>query len=150
MPLSPLAVANLAVIFALALSPWTQARADDAPQKPPRMTWEERFTAANTAHDGHLTLEEAKTGYKTVARHFAEIDASGKGYVTENDIRAWHAQQKASRHAHESDDPLKPRPAYSRSPTGQIPTAGSNQTMLMPPAVQVPAKATLDHPAPEN
>ena len=30
----------------------------------------QRFEQANTTHDGHLTPDQAKTGYKTLARHF--------------------------------------------------------------------------------
>jgi hypothetical protein len=63
-----------------------------------RMTMNERFTAANTTHDGHLTLDQAKTGYRTVARHFAAIDTGHKGYVTEDDIRAWEKAQRARHH----------------------------------------------------
>ena len=58
-----------------------------------RVTWQKRFEQANTSHDGHLTLEQARTGYKTVARHFMEIDVAGHGYVTEDDVRAWHKQR---------------------------------------------------------
>ncbi len=49
----------------------------------------DRFTEANTTHDGHLTLEQAKTGMKSVARRFDAIDKDHRGYVTEDDIRAY-------------------------------------------------------------
>ena len=77
----------------------------------------DRFARANLSHNGHLTLEEAESGYKTVARHFHDIDVDNKGYVTENDIRAWRALQKAN-HAHRGkcDDPLHPRPAFDVHP----------------------------------
>ena len=40
-----------------------------------RRTMEERFTAANTTHDGKLTLEQAKAGHlRAVTRDFAMID----------------------------------------------------------------------------
>lgn len=87
----------------------------DAPAKRPRVTWEAHFAQANAAHDGHLTLEEAKAGFKTVARHFRDIDMDGKGYVTENDVRAWRAMPKPARHAKEPDDPLRPRPAFQNA-----------------------------------
>ena len=91
----------------------------------PRISWQERFTAANLAHDGHLTLEEAKGGYRTVARHFGEIDVDGKGYVTENDIRAWRALRKAGQaHPSAPEDKLRPRAAYQvRFPDGARPLA---------------------------
>lgn len=108
-------------ILALFILPWLTAPAfaDDAPPKHQRMTWEQRFAQANAAHDGHLTLEEAQAGYKTIAKHFKDIDADGKGYVTENDIRAWHALQRAARHRPQEEDPLRPRPAYQRLPGEQ-------------------------------
>jgi len=40
----------------------------------PHITWEQRFEQANTTHDGHLTMVQAKVGYRTVARHFAAIE----------------------------------------------------------------------------
>ena len=70
--------------------------------KPSRI--EQRFTAANTTHDGHLTLDQAKTAkMSSVVKHFATIDRGGKGYVTLDDLqtaqadaRAAKAQQKAA------------------------------------------------------
>jgi hypothetical protein len=94
------------------------AFADKPISKHPRMTWEQRFQDANKAHDGRLTLEEAKAGYKTIARHFQEIDTSGKGFVTENDIRAWHAVAKERHHADKQPDPLRPRPAFDQHVPG--------------------------------
>jgi hypothetical protein len=54
-------------------------------------TMHDRFTAANTTHDGHLTLEQAKAGYKSVAKKFDAIDKDRKGYVTEADIHAYYS-----------------------------------------------------------
>jgi hypothetical protein len=42
------------------------------------MTEEERFDAANTPHDGHLTEDQAK--------------AAQKGYVTMDDLKAYQIQ----------------------------------------------------------
>ncbi|HET6195822.1 MAG TPA: hypothetical protein VFE12_08715 [Acetobacteraceae bacterium] len=58
----------------------------------------QRFEQANTTRDGHLTLDQAKTGYKSVARHFAAIDQDKKGYITEDDIRAYYKTQRALHH----------------------------------------------------
>jgi hypothetical protein len=76
------------------------AQAQTATTKPahPHLTMEQRFEAANVTHDGHLTEPQAKAGYRTVARHFAAIDQDKKGYVTEDDIRAYNKQQRALRH----------------------------------------------------
>ena len=61
-------------------------------------TMTQRFEQANTTHDGHLTLEQAKVGYKSIVGHFSEIDRDKKGYVTEDDIRAYYKQQRALHH----------------------------------------------------
>lgn len=63
-----------------------------------RITWEQRFTQANTTHDGHLTMDQAKAGYSSLARHFAAIDQDKKGYITEDDIRAYYKAQHALHH----------------------------------------------------
>lgn len=99
-----------------------------------RMSWQEHFAQANLAHDGHLTLEEAKGGYPTVARHFKEIDADKKGYVTEEDITNWHKLQRAMRHSNKSrtNDVLHPRPAMQRGTTEARPINTSTDTSMQP------------------
>lgn len=109
---------RLVAAFLLALSfamgqAQAQAQSEDAKPAPHhRMNWQQRFEQANTTHDGHLTLEQAKGGYPSIARHFTEIDSAGKGYVTEDDIRAWHKQRRSSHHARPSaENALQLRPA---------------------------------------
>ena len=64
------------------------APADAAPRHR-RRTMQERFDAANTTHDGHLTLEQARAGHmNAVVRDFAAIDMAKRGYVTLDDIKA--------------------------------------------------------------
>ncbi|MGI4943724.1 MAG: hypothetical protein ACRYHQ_24690 [Janthinobacterium lividum] len=54
-----------------------------------RRTMQERFDAANTTHDGHLTLEQARAGrLNAVVRDFSAIDTAKRGYVTLDDIKA--------------------------------------------------------------
>lgn len=93
------------------------APTDDAtPKHQGRASWQEHFKEANQAHNGHLTLDEAKNGYPTIAKHFQDIDADGKGYVTENDIRAWQAMRKAAHQLGKAPpDELRPRNAYQRT-----------------------------------
>jgi len=58
----------------------------------------ERFQAANTTGDGHLTLAQARAAQlPMVVRNFDAIDAQHKGYVTLQDIRAWRQQMRAER-----------------------------------------------------
>lgn len=65
---------------------------------------DKRFEMANTTHDGHLTLDQARsaTVMHTVAGNFEAIDKDHRGFVTEDDIRAWYkARRSASRHGGE-------------------------------------------------
>lgn len=62
------------------------------------LTMEQRFSQANDTHDGHLTEEQAKAGYHSIARHFAAIDKDKKGYVTLDDIRAYNKLQRTLHH----------------------------------------------------
>ena len=71
------------------------AQAETSTTKHARLTMEQRFEQANSTHDGHLTLEQAKSGYKTIARHFDAIDQDKKGYITEDDIRAYNKTQRS-------------------------------------------------------
>jgi hypothetical protein len=63
------------------------------------MTLQQRFDQANTTHDGHLTLEQAKAGMPMVAKHFDAIDKDKKGYVTTEDIHSYASQRRAAHHA---------------------------------------------------
>nr|WP_295739436.1 hypothetical protein [uncultured Acidocella sp.] len=65
------------------------------------------FYAANTSHDGHLTLAQAKAAnFKPVVDHFSQIDTAKRGYVTFYDIEAWHMDEMAK---HLQDDAAKLR-----------------------------------------
>jgi uncharacterized protein with von Willebrand factor type A (vWA) domain len=64
-----------------------------------RRSAEDHFADANTTHDGHLTLDQATAGYKSIAKSFNQIDVSHHGYVTLDDIKAWKAAKKAARQA---------------------------------------------------
>jgi hypothetical protein len=132
---------RLMILPVLALSAWsvsTLAAEVADPSAPPRLpphhvrqTWQQRFTAANVAHDGHLTLAEARTGYGLVAKHFSDIDADHKGYVTQNDVRAWHIMRKAAHRL------AKPRQNATKSHDSVQPGSmqpGSMQRVVVDPA----------------
>lgn len=60
----------------------------------------EHFAAANTSHDGKLTLAQAvQAGWSRVVRHFTDIDSGHLGYVTVDQI---HAYNLAHRHSHKA------------------------------------------------
>ena len=81
------------------LLPLFSAPAFAEPDRHGRRSTEAHFADANTTHDGHLTLDQAKTGYKSLAKPFAQIDLNHRGYLTLDDIKAWKAAKKAARHA---------------------------------------------------
>ena len=94
--------------------------ASSAPSHHHRMTIQQRFDAADTNHDGQLTLAEAKAGYRAVARHFKAIDTDKKGYVTLAEIESYvQARRAAYRAAHQK----VPAPA---SATPAAPTTSTN------------------------
>ena len=58
----------------------------------------DRFAAANAAHDGHLTLAEARAGaMRGIVRNFDRLDAAHKGYVTLGDIQRFRQARRAAR-----------------------------------------------------
>ena len=68
--------------------------------KPVPRTEEQRFDAANTTHDGKLTLAQATSAkWVNIRRNFAAIDKDKKGYVTQDDIKAYNAAKKAAKPA---------------------------------------------------
>ena len=71
------------------------------PTRPRRAhrTLQERFDEANTTHDGHLTLEQARSKMPAVARDFAAIDTANKGYVTVDEIKDHTRAARAARRA---------------------------------------------------
>jgi len=67
----------------------------------------DKFYAANTAHDGRLTLAQAKAAdLRTVVDHFTDIDLKHRGYVTFYDIQAWQLDDMA-RHLEAKADELR-------------------------------------------
>ena len=96
------------------------ALAADGPPKPHhahvRVTWQQKFAQANATHDGHLTSEQAQAGDKTLFKHFAEIDTGKRGFVTLEDVKAWHKQRRAARHT-ATPNPLRPHHAFLRTNT---------------------------------
>jgi hypothetical protein len=95
---------RLKLILAVLLSGAPAALAQTPPdaaaggQPPPHERFMDKFDEANTTHDGKLTLDQAQAaGMKGIARHFSEIDAGNKGYVTLQDVRDWAKARRAAR-----------------------------------------------------
>jgi hypothetical protein len=113
-PPVPAPSAPAAAVPAAAAQTASPAAQTKASPKQHRMTWQQRFAAANTTHDGHLTVQQAKAGYSTISHHFSEIDADKKGYVTVADVANWHKQQSAMHHARQGQA-TQPRPAVQQN-----------------------------------
>lgn len=64
-----------------------------------RRSFQQRFDAANTTHDGHLTKEQAQAAHMTsTVKNWDAIDKDKKGYVTMDDMKAYAASQRAAHH----------------------------------------------------
>ncbi len=74
-----------------------------------RQTLQERFDAANTTHDGHLTQAQAASAKWTyVNKHFSAIDKDHKGYVTVDDIHAYAHAVHTAKHTNPAAKPAAP------------------------------------------
>jgi hypothetical protein len=123
--------------------PQPQATASPAAASPAaasphaRTTWQQRFAKANVAGDGHLTLDEAKDGFPLVAKHFANIDIDGKGFVTESDLRTWYAMRKVARGLRAlPDEPTRSRNPGDRAEPGDQPGASPARARVTASAEQ--------------
>jgi hypothetical protein len=109
----------------------------------------QHFADANTTHDGHLTLQQATDGYKSIAKSFPEIDVNRRGYVTMDDIKAWRAAKKAAHLAakHAAADAaagiVRPDPAMQHGPA---PKALDTSTDMVVPAPADTPRTGVDLP----
>jgi hypothetical protein len=83
------------IALALPLAAPIAAHAQTTQPQPPASSWQQKFiakfNAANTTHDGHLTLAQAQAaGLTRIVQNFTQIDTGNKGYVTLDDLQAWH------------------------------------------------------------
>ena len=70
------------------------------------MRMRDRFEAANTTHDGKLTLDQARSANMVrIVRNFPAIDANHQGYVTMQDIQAYGRAQRAAHRAAAASKP---------------------------------------------
>jgi Ca2+-binding EF-hand superfamily protein len=58
-----------------------------------------RLKAADANGDGLISKAEAQAALPMIARHFDEIDANKDGFVTGDELRAFHQQHRAQRRA---------------------------------------------------
>ncbi len=66
--------------------------------QPARGGFRQKFEAANVTHDGHLTREQSEAaGMRGIVKRFDEIDVGKKGFITMEDVRAWHQARAAAR-----------------------------------------------------
>jgi hypothetical protein len=80
-------------------------------------TFAMKFRDANVTHDGRLTLQQAQDAHMgAIVKHFAAIDRDNKGYVTLQDIHAWHHESQAARMGQAPGSPYPGTPAYPPPP----------------------------------
>jgi hypothetical protein len=73
------------------------------------MTFRQRFEAANTTHDGRLTLDQARAArLRAIVRNFTAIDRDNKGYITRRDVVAYRRTVRAQRAARSPAQPPAP------------------------------------------
>ena len=73
-----------------------------------------KFDAANTTHDGKLTKEQAAAAHmKGIVKNFDKVDADHKGYVTIEDMNAYHKAM------HGKKGMMAPAPATDAAPAGK-------------------------------
>ncbi len=89
-------LASAAGVAIAQTQPTPPAASTEAPRTHTHMSLADRFAAANTTNDGHLTLEQARSGMPSIAKHFAAIDKDNKGYVTLDDIHTYYKEQRAA------------------------------------------------------
>jgi Ca2+-binding EF-hand superfamily protein len=85
----------LAVLAALSLSACattSESRSQKIAEKA-----QERFSAADSNHDGYLSRDEASAGTPRLAAHFDEIDSNGDGQLSKEEILAYLKQRRGSR-----------------------------------------------------
>ncbi len=59
---------------------------------------EAHFSAANSTHDGHLTKAQAEqSDWTRVVKHFDEIDADHKGWISVDQIHAFNKAHRKHR-----------------------------------------------------
>ncbi len=74
------------------------ATATPTKKRAKRMSMQQRFDAANTTHDGHLTrAQAASANWGYVTKHFDVMDSTHKGYVTVADVHAYGSAARAAR-----------------------------------------------------
>ncbi len=105
LPLATLALLAVAAIPVAAQTAPAAPQAAPASSQPAphakraHLSLEKRFEEANTTHDGHLTRDQASASklMRTVSENFGAVDKDHKGYVTEDDIRAWYKARREAR-----------------------------------------------------
>ncbi len=148
----------LLLLTSLCAPAFAQSDAPAAAEHHGRRSAQQHFTDANTSHDGHLTMQQASEGYKSIAKSFSQIDTAHHGYVTMDDIKAWKAAKKAERQAakHAAADAaegiVRPGQAFQRWIGPKALDTSTDMIVPMPveprrTGVDLP-KAPLDQPAP--
>ena len=91
---------TLAVTLASAQAPAEPARTEKADKGEKRAAhMQERLKAADKNGDGKISREEAVASLPKLAKRFDKIDANKDGFITKEEMKAWHDQHAARKAA---------------------------------------------------
>ena len=94
----------LATSFAFAQTPAEPAKTEKTDKGEKRAAhMQERLKAADKNGDGKISREEAAASLPKLAKRFDKIDVNKDGFITKEEMKAWHDQ-----HAARKADPDKP------------------------------------------
>ncbi|HEX9389837.1 MAG TPA: EF-hand domain-containing protein [Usitatibacteraceae bacterium] len=86
-----LIAAGLLASTAFAQTPAGPAPADKPGKAEKRAAqMQEHLKAADKNGDGKISLDEAKASLPMIARNFDKIDADKDGFITREELKAWH------------------------------------------------------------
>ena len=106
MTLNQARILALALVLQAPVAAWAQTAPPPTAAQPHRL--QERFDAANTTHDGRLTLAQASAAHMPrIVRNFSAIDSDNKGYVTVDDLRIFMIRQRQARQAQNGASPTE-------------------------------------------
>ncbi|MBL8515093.1 MAG: EF-hand domain-containing protein [Betaproteobacteria bacterium] len=63
---------------------------------------QERLKAADKDGDGKISKAEADTSLPRIAKQFGDIDTNKDGFVTKEELRAWHQKNGGARKGQKS------------------------------------------------
>ena len=100
--MNSLEISLVATLLALSTASAAYAQAPAEAQKGDRaQKMHERLKAADTNGDGKISREEANASLPHIAKNFDAIDANNDGFITIDELRAFHEKSGRAHKMHE-------------------------------------------------